>query len=380
MRKTWPTVACGLLAVLCAAGPVAAQQGSLQVSAAAQATTGDVQRGIGLGQLEPDLGVSWLQPGTRFGTLQLEVRGTERRSELHFGRIYGSMRDLTFGGYKWTVEAGDSYYTPTIGDYKFSNLVTPAVTFAGAAIGARSTRTDVGFVAGQGTVWRNIFGSDPDTLDQTILAGRAAHRASDRLDLNARASRIRTQDLDEFTYSIAASDQAGGGMRYAVTSSLQVVADGSVVSYRRAGSALRERDGSGLIGVHWLHSRGWLQANASRFSPGESPTLNSPLTDRAGQFAAGEFDLLARLRVFGGWEAFRSNLDPSAAFAAGLPASAQHRHAAVRRDSSASRIALDPDAQSRGRATGSRSTSPAGRTSRATRASGAPTGMPPSTA
>ncbi len=300
-----------------ASAPVAAQQGSLQVSAAAQATTGEVQRGVGLGRLEPDLGVSWLQPGTRFGTLQLELRGTERHNELHFGRIYSSLRDLKFGGLKWTVEAGDTYYTPTIGDYKFSNLVTPAVTFAGAAVGARSARTDVGFVAGQGTVWRNIFGSDPDTLDQTILAGRAAHRASDRLDLNARGSRIRTGDLDEFTYSIAASDQAGGGMRYAVTSSVQVVADGSVVWYRRAGSTIRERDGSGLIGLHWLHSRGWLQVNASRFSPGESPTLNSPLTDRAGQFAAGELDLVKRLRVFGGWEAFRSNLDPSAAFAAG---------------------------------------------------------------
>jgi hypothetical protein len=308
---------CGLIAVLGTSAPVAAQQGSLQVSAAAQATTGEVQRGVGLGRLEPDLGVSWLQPGTRFGTLQLELRGTERQNELHFGRVYGSLRDLKHGGLKWTVEAGDTYYTPTVGDYRFSNLVTPAVTFAGAAVGARSARTDVGLVAGQGTVWRNIFGSDPDTLDQTILAGRAGHRASDRLDLNARGSRIRTGDLDEFTYSIAASDQAGGGMRYAVTSSVQVVADGSVVSYRRAGSAIRERDGSGLIGLHWLHSRGWLQVNASRFSPGESPTLNSPLTDRAGQFAAGELDLLKRLRVFGGWEAFRSNLDPSAAFAAG---------------------------------------------------------------
>ena len=185
----------------------------------------------------------------------------------------------------------------------------------------------MGVVAGQGTIWRNIFGSDPDTLDQTIVAGRAAHRASDRLEVSARASRIRTADLDEFTYSIAASDQAGGGVRYALTSEVQVIADGSVVWYRRAGSTIRERDGSGLVGLHWLHSRGWLQVNASRFSPGESPTVNSPLPDRAGQFAAGEFDLLTRLRVFGGWEAFRSNLDPSAAQAAGyqLPRSSGTR-------------------------------------------------------
>jgi SPOR domain len=307
----------GLLVCLMASAPAAAQQGSLQVSAAAQATTGEAPRGISLSQLEPDLGVTWLQPGTRFGTLQLEVRGTERQNEMHFGRIYGSMRDLKYRGFNWTVEGGDTYYAPAVGEYRFSNLTTPAVTFTGAAVGARSARTDIGVVAGQGTVWRNIFGSDPDTLDQTIVAGRAAHRVSERFDLSARGSRIRTEDLDEFTYSIAASDQAGGGMRYAVTSSVQVVADGSVVWYRRAGSTNHERDGSGLVGLHWLHSRGWLQVNASRFSPGESPTLNSPLPDRAGQFAAGELDLVKRLRVFGGWEAFRSNLDPSAAFAAG---------------------------------------------------------------
>jgi hypothetical protein len=310
------TVLCAILTGLL---PVhaAAQQGSLQVSAGAQATTGEAARDINLGAFEPDLGVTWFQPGTRFGTLQLEVRGTERHNEPHFGRIYGSLRDLKAGGFRWTVDAGDSYYAPTIGEYKFSNLTTPAVTFSGAAIGARSARTDVGFVAGEATVWRNIFGSDPDTLDQTIVAGRAAHHASDRIDVNARASRIRTSDLDEFSYSIAASDQAGGGVRYAVNPSIHMIADGSVVSYSRVGSTARERDGSGLVGMHWLHSRGWLQVNASRFSPGESPTLNSPLPDRAGQFAAGEFDLLRRLRVFAGWEAFRSNLDPSAALAAG---------------------------------------------------------------
>ncbi len=70
-----------VVAVLMAT-PVAAQQGSLQVSASAQATTGETARLHTLGQVEPDLGVTWLQPGTRFGTLQLELRGTERRNEL----------------------------------------------------------------------------------------------------------------------------------------------------------------------------------------------------------------------------------------------------------------------------------------------------------
>ena len=102
-----------------------------------------------------------------------------------------------------------------------------------------------------------------------------------------------------------------------VTPSIQVIGDGAVVSYRRVGSTTHERDGSGLVGLHWLHSRGWLQVNASRFSPGDAPTLNSMLPDRSGAFAAGELDLIKRVRVFGGWEAFRQNLDPSAAYAAG---------------------------------------------------------------
>ncbi len=306
-----------LLVALLLPSPVAAQQGSLQVSASAQAVTGDAARYSPVGQVEPDLGINWFQPGTRFGTVQLELRGTERKNEFHAGRIYGSLRDLKTGNYTWTVEGGDAYYAPAIGEYKFSNLTTPIVTFVGGAVSARSARTSIGIIAGQGTVWRNIFGSDPDTLDQTIVGGRATHRASDRLDVSARASRIRNHDLDDYTYTIAASDQAGSGARYVVTPAIQVIADGSVVSYRRAGSEVNERDGSGLVGVHWLHSRGWLQVNAARFSPGDSPTINSALADRSGQFAAGELDLIKRIRVFGGWEAFRQNLDPSAAYAAG---------------------------------------------------------------
>ena len=307
-----------LLVILPGAGPVAAQQGSLQISGAAQATTVEAPRAGHVDQVEPELGIVWQQRATRFGSIHLEFRGTTRDGEPHPGRIYGALRDLAKGPYRWTIEAGDAYYAPTIGDYKFTNLHTPVVTFTGAAISARSDRSSLGIVAGRGSVWRNIFGSDPDTLDQTILGGRATRRAGESLEVNLRASSIRTQDLAEYASTIAASDQGGGGMRYLVSPSVQIIGDGSVVSYRRTGSTARELDGSGLIGLHWLHSRGWVQLNASRFSPGESPTINSTLPDRSGQFAAGEFDLVRRVRVFGGWEAFSQNLDPSAAQAAGL--------------------------------------------------------------
>ena len=139
------------------------------------------------------------------------------------------------------------------------------MTFAGAALNARSDRTEFGVVAGRGTIWRNIFGSDPQGLDQTLLGGRFTRHTNERLDVTARASRVRNQDLAGYTNTIAASDEAGGGVRYALTSSLQVIADGSA-GYRRVGSTVRESDGSGLLGLNWLHSRGWIQANVSRFS------------------------------------------------------------------------------------------------------------------
>ena len=105
-----------LVVALLLAAPVAAQQGSLQVSASAQAVTADTPRLNTFGQVEPDIGVTWLQPGTRFGTVQLELRGTERKNDFHAGRIYGSLRDLKFGSYTWTAEGGDAYYSPAIGE------------------------------------------------------------------------------------------------------------------------------------------------------------------------------------------------------------------------------------------------------------------------
>jgi hypothetical protein len=306
MRRGLAALAGVLVAVVAATAH--AQQGSIQVGGAAQVVTGDPRRLAGQERVEPDFGVTWFQPGSRFGTFQMEVRGTERQDQLHAGRLFAGLRDARYRGLSWTVEGGDTYISPVIGDYRFTNLFTPAVTFSGAALMARSDRTSVGVAAGKATAWRNIFGTDPDTLDQTLATARATHRFSPSLDANLRASRTRTSDLAEFTYTIEASDQGGGGIRYAVSPEVQLIADGSVVSYRRRGARARELDGSGLVGANWLHARGWLQLNAFRFSPGDTPTLNSPLPDREGVFAAGEYDLFSRLRVFAGGELFRSNL------------------------------------------------------------------------
>jgi len=145
-----------------------AQQGSVHVTSAVQTLQGDPSRFAGQNDFEPDLGVSWLQPGTRFGLFQMEIRGARRGDTLHTGRLYGALRDATYRGVHWTIEAGDSYFSPPVVSYGFSNLFTPAVTFNGAAIGAHTDRSSLAVVAGRTTAWRNIFGNDPQGLGQTL--------------------------------------------------------------------------------------------------------------------------------------------------------------------------------------------------------------------
>ena len=312
-----PGLAAGLLAS--GAIPADAQQGSVQVSTAVQGVTGDSERLAGQKRLEPDFGISWLQPGSRFGVFQIELRGARRGNELHTGRMFGALRDLKYRNVAWTIEAGDAYFSPGLGDYRFANLFTPAVTFNGASVTGRTARSSIVVLAGKTTAWRSIFGNDPQALGQSLAVARVTHHLTTRLELNARGSRVRTSSLREFSYTIDAGDQVGAGAKLAVTSSLQLVADGSLVSYRRIGVTTRERDGSYMAGANWLHSRGWLQVNLSRFSPGDFPALNNPLQDREGVFAAGDYDLWSRMRVSAGWESFRSNLGPEQSLASTRP-------------------------------------------------------------
>lgn len=311
-------VGCAVCLIL-QAQTIFGQQGSVHVTTAVQTLQGDPSRFAGQNDFEPDFGVSWLQPGTRFGLFQIEIRGARRGDTLHTGRLYGALRDASYRGVHWTIEAGDSYFSPPVVSYGFSNLFSPAVTFNGASVGAHTDRSSLTILAGRTTAWRNIFGNDPQGLGQTLGIVHVTRRPSTKLELSARGSLVRTTSLDEFTYTIDASDQAGGAARYLLTPSLQLVADASIVWYRRTGTTSRERDGSYIGGLNWLHSRGWVQINASRFSPGDFPALNNPLQDRQQLFAAGDYDLLPRMRVTAGWDRLQTNLDPEASQASTRP-------------------------------------------------------------
>jgi cell division septation protein DedD len=265
----------------------------------------------------PDLGVRFVRPTLDLGTLFLDLHLTRRGDEPRVGQATFALQDLKAGGLTWTFTAGDSYVSPAISRYGFTNLYGPTVTFTGGSITALGPRTSITAAAGRVTALRNIFGTDPEMLGQQLGVARVEHRLFRWLELSARGSRVRTSDAGEFGYTIKAGDEAGAGVRLFVTPAWQFVADGGYSRYQRRGSDVWERAWSSLVGTRAAFSRGWLQLDAHRFSPGDFPVLNSALSDREGLFAAGELDLASRLRVFGGAEAAQTNVDPAAAERAG---------------------------------------------------------------
>jgi len=304
-----------LLVLILAAGPAAQvearQQGSVQLSTETQIVQGNEARRGSEHAFEPDLGVLFTQPAVKFGEFQLEVRGSRRGEAFHLGRTWMALRDVKARGAMWTFEAGDLWTTPILGNYQFSNLAAPSITFTGGSMVARSRTTSAQVAVGHTTALRNIFGTDPDALDQSLALGRFSRQLTGRVEVTARGSHVRTGNMKEFPRTIDASDQAGGGVRVLLTPSMHLIADGTFVHYRATGALEAVNDYSYLAGAHFLLSRGWVQLNATRFSPGDLPVLNATLQDRSGLFSAGEYDLSSRVRLFGGWDTLDTNIKPT---------------------------------------------------------------------
>jgi hypothetical protein len=290
-----------------------AQQGSVQLVTASQIATGDAARRASGEGWESDLGLLYVRPAIRSGTLTVDLRGVRRDDRLRFGRGLFSIRGMKAAGLEWDIDGGDTALTPSITRYEFTNLFAPQITFRGASFSGRNGRTAFRLTAGRSTVQRNIFGFEAEPLGQTMVAGQIGHKVSSRVEVVGRASRVRTTDLEEFTYLVRSGDNAGAGIRVAAKPTLQLIADAGYVSFRRIGSDTWERQPSVLFGARWSGPRGWLQANAHRFSTGEFTAINYPHNDREGLFAAGEYQVAKRVKAYGAWDLFRTNLDPAAA-------------------------------------------------------------------
>ena len=176
---------------------------------------------------EPDFGVSWIQPGVRFGCFQLELRGAKRADRLHVGRNYAALRDLKRGPVSWSFEAGDAYFTRALGEYGFSNLTTPPVTFSGGVISARTHRGALHIVGGRATAWRNIFGTDPDTLAQTLGMVRGSYKCPTAWRCWAESPH---SDVQPARVQLRHRGQPAGGrgLRFTLVPAVQLIADGSL--------------------------------------------------------------------------------------------------------------------------------------------------------
>jgi hypothetical protein len=300
------------LVALLVSSPALARQGYVQILSGTLVTTGAPER-VGTAQsYQPDFGFVWLQPTSDFGTVQMELHAVRGGSDPRLGRGLFAIRDLKKAGLAWSVEFGDTTHTPYVTRYGFGNLFAPPVTYRGGTVSAANDRTSFSLTAGRVTILRDIFGADAQAIGQTIFAGRLTHRIARRLEVAAHVSRVRTSDLEEFSFTIRSGDEAGAGLRYQLTPTWRVVADAGMTSYRRRDSLQTEHGPSALIGTQWTGSDGSFEINAHRFSPGEFSVFNYAYNDRDGIFASGQYRFLDRLRVDGAWELFRTNVRTSA--------------------------------------------------------------------
>ncbi|MGE5815946.1 MAG: SPOR domain-containing protein, partial [Acidobacteriota bacterium] len=305
-----------LLALLTCATTAAAQQGSVQVSASTQIVRASDQRLAGQQPFEPDLGLTLYQPAFRLGNLFADLHVVRRNDGVRLGTTALGLRDFKAGGVTWSAIGGDSSFLPSLSAYAFTNLFAPQVTFAGGNVSGFSSRASVTFSVGRVTALRNIFGTDPQAVDQNVAQFQAKVRSTPRVEWLAHGSRVRSGNTYPYTSYTDASADAGGGVRVRPIPTFELTGDAGLSSFQRHGSSAHERSVTALVGGKWALSRGWLEVNAQRFSPGYFAVINTPYIDRAGGFVAGELEVAAPLRVFGGAEAYRTNLDPIDAAAA----------------------------------------------------------------
>ena len=307
------------IVALLVSSPALARQGYVQILSGTLVTTGAPERTGTAPGYQPDFGVAWWQPTAEFGTVQMELHAVRDTSDPRFGRGLLAIRDMKRAGFVWSVEFGDTTHTPYLTGYGFSNLFAPPVTFRGGTVSAVSDSTSFTVTAGRVTVFRDMFGADAQALGQTIFVGHLTHRVTRRLEITAHVSRVRTSDLEEFSYTIRSGDEAGAGLRYQFTPTWRVVADAGMTSYQRRDATETEHGPSALVGTQWVGTHGSFEVNAHRFSPGEFSVFNYAYNDRDGIFASGQYTFLNRLRLDGAWELFRTNIETSADAELGQP-------------------------------------------------------------
>ena len=316
LRPLRHSLACLLLAA--SPAPALAQQSFVNIVGAMQVATGDEVRLGGQNHVEPDLGIQLFDSAFASGKLRADLNVTRRDDAAVLGRSFLALDDLRAAGLTWSLGAGDVWTPPAVPSFGFSNLFAPPVTLVGARVTAVNSRTSFDAAAGRVTALRNLFGTDTYPVGQTIYQASLSHRRDSRLDLHARGSYVLGAGVQPYATLTDEALSAGGGARYRLRPSLELVADAGYTRATRRGAREAEQGASGVLGAHVALPKGWLQLNAQRLPVGTYPVFNYPYRDRSGVFALGEYELSNSVRVYGSAEFARTDLDTQAAEEAGV--------------------------------------------------------------
>ena len=232
--------------------------------------------------------------------------GRQRRTSRISGERYAALRDFKHRGVNYTFEVGDSFFAPSHGDYQLRNLYTPAVNFAGASFRRepRRKRRSRSWPAKRPPP-ATSSAPTPKRWIRTLAIGRGAvacQRPRSRSPPRARASS--TDDLQRVPLHDRRQRSGRRRRKFALTPSIHLVGDASVVRYRRRGERPSRRcDGSALAGASVLARARMGAGQRVTFLAGRTADPDpaaSPIGRRV--YAAGEYERLqsrARVRRLG---------------------------------------------------------------------------------
>ena len=287
-------VVCGLAAGLlaCHAARGQAQQGIVQISGAGQTITG--------GTLQPAT-----TPSSRTSACRGSSRAsasaasssssasTKRADRLHVGRNYAALRDLKRAAVSWTLRSRRRVLHPRARRIRILQSHHSRGHLQRRRNQRPARRGALHVVGGRATAWRNIFGTDPDTLATNARHGARVVQGV-RPPGGVRPG-LAHPDVGACASSASPSPTAGRPAAAPVHAGAVRAADRRRL-VRPVPAARLERsrsaDGSFLTGASFLLPHGWVQVNVARFSPGEFPAMNDPMHDRESAFAAGEYDFV----------------------------------------------------------------------------------------
>ena len=232
------------------------------------------------------------------------LRGTfdMSRSEGSFAPSRGFVGISEVGMGSWSLDAGagDQPFDVYPFDLGLRALYRPLTGVRGASVTATSGRTRVSLFGGRTTMLNGFFSESVLVSEQSVFGGRVVFNPSERL--RVATSVLQTTGADpaepltpDRTLSVSAS------AAYELASGVSLVAETSTADFSSTVSDMEAHgvDVSSILGVRWGVPRISGELSWLRLGPAYLPFSYSRLGDRAGLFGTVNYNLGARLLLYG---------------------------------------------------------------------------------